>query len=258
MVGAVTGLSSVLEGERAGSIAEVVERMRALQAALPDTSGTAHFNRLYLAVTEAVAQDLRAEAFAAPGFLERLDVRFAGLYFDALAAAEPPPAWRPLFDCAERRGILPLQYALAGMNAHINRDLPVALVETWGELGLELRAGGPEHGDFLRVNARLAAVEERVKGSYLTGFFGFLDRVFGRIDDVVAMWNVSRARDAAWVNGTTLWQLRDEPTLSREFLGTLDRTVGFAGRGLLTPAGALPLPRSVRARRFVRIVASLT
>jgi hypothetical protein len=252
----VAGLSDVLAGERPGSIAGVVERMRAIQAALPETHGLAQFNRLYLAVTEGVWADLAASAFAAPAFLERLDVRFAGLYLDALAAPEPPPAWRPLFEQAERRGILPLQYAFAGMNAHINRDLPVALVDTWAELGL-----GPssraEHDDFLRVNDRLAAVEERVKRSYLTGFFGFLDRVLGRIDDVAAMWNVSRARDAAWVNGRTLWQLRGEPALAREFVAALDRSVGLAGRGLLTPAGALPLPRSLRARRFVRLVASL-
>jgi hypothetical protein len=71
------------------------------------------------------------------------------------------------------------------------------------------------------------------------------------------MWNVSRARDAAWVNGSTLWQLRGEPALAPEFVAALDRSVGLAGRGLLTPAGALPLPRSLRARRFVRLVASL-
>jgi len=231
--------------------------MRAIDASLAATHGLAQFNRLYLAVTEDVRADLAADAFADPAFLERLDVRFAGLYFDALAAAEPPPAWRPLFDSAERRGILPLQFAFAGMNAHINRDLPVALVETWGDLGSEPLPGGPQQADFLQVNARLAAVEDRVKRSYLTGLLGFLDRALGRIDDVAALWNVSRARDAAWVNGTTLWRLRDEPTLAREFLATLDRTVGFAGRGLLTPAGGLPLPRALRARRFARLLASL-
>ena len=140
------------------------------------------------------------------------------------------------------------------MNAHINRDLPVALVETWAELDLGPRRPSPQHDDFVRVNAQLAAIEERVKRSYLTGFFGFLDRLLGRLDDVVAMWNVSRARDAAWTNGTALWNLRADEALAAEFLAGLDRTVGFAGRGLLTPAGALPLPRSLRARRFLRLV----
>ena len=38
---------------------------------------------------------------------------------------------------------------------------------------------------------------------------------------------------------------------------SLDRTVGLAGRGLLVPVARLPLPRSLRARRFRRIVESL-
>ena len=227
------GLSQIVDGPPPGSIPEVVARMRAIDDALPNTHGIAHFNRLYLAVTESVAHGLRADAFAAPAFLERLDVRFARLYFDALAVDEPPRAWRPLFDCAERRGILPLQFAFAGMNAHINRDLPVALVETWAELELQAGAG---HADFLHVNEQLAAVEERVKGAYLGGLLGFVDRVLGRADDVAAMWSVVRARDAAWTNGTTLWHLRDAPPLAAEFVASLDRTVGLAGRGLLVPA----------------------
>jgi hypothetical protein len=251
------GLSHLVDGPRPSSVPEVVARMRTIDDALPETHGVAHFNRLYLAVTEAVAHDLRADAFAAPAFLERLDVCFAWLYFGALAAAEPPSAWRPLFDRAERRGILPLQFAFAGMNAHINRDLPVALVETWAELGLEPRTVGDGHADFLRVNEQLAAVEERVKRAYLGGLLGFVDRVLGRADDVAAMWSVVRARDAAWTNGTTLWHLRDASPLSAEFVASLDRTVGLAGRGLLVPAARVPLPRWVRARRFRRIVESL-
>ena len=57
-----------------------------------------------------------------------------------------------------------------------------------------------------------------------------------RIDDVVTMWNVSRARDAAWVNAETLWALRDQPALSARYLDALDRTVGLTARGLLVPA----------------------
>ena len=56
----------------------------------------------------------------------------------------PPPrgawvskAWAPLFARKDERGILALQFAIAGMNAHINNDLAHALVLTWHELGLE-------------------------------------------------------------------------------------------------------------------------
>lgn len=47
------------------------------------------------------------------------------------------------------------------------------------------------------------------------------------------MWNVRRARAAAWVNGETLWALADIPFAGARFVVTLDRMVGLAGRGLL-------------------------
>ena len=61
------------------------------------------------------------------------------------------------------------------------------------------------------------------------------DRGIGRTDDAVAMWKVSRAREAAWVNGETLWALRGIPRLRADYALTLDRLVGLAGRGLLRP-----------------------
>jgi hypothetical protein len=144
-----------------------------------------------------------------------------------------------LFEQRSRRGIAPLQFALAGMNAHINRDLPVALVTTCRELGLHLGEGSQEHADFERVDALLAHVEARVKRQYVTGWLAWVDRLvhrLRRIDDVVAMWDVGRARDAAWTNGQALWALRDEPPLASDYLLALDRMVGFASRGLLVPA----------------------
>ena len=59
---------------------------------------------------------------------------------------------------------------------------------------------------------------------------------FHRLDDVVAMWDVARARDAAWTNGQALWALHETPPLATAFVESLDRMVGLAGRGLLLPA----------------------
>jgi hypothetical protein len=47
------------------------------------------------------------------------------------------------------------------------------------------------------------------------------------------MWKVSRARAAAWVNAETLWALQHVPFAAGRFVITLDRMVGFAGKGLL-------------------------
>lgn len=216
------------------TIDDVIMRMRAIGGELPRHDGVACFTRLYLAVTEAVNQ---ADGFAAPAFLTRLDVRFANLYFEALV--DPPRAWQPLLEARARPKVAAIQFALAGMNAHINRDLPVALVETCAELGLEVRQDGPEHVDFLAVNALLLETEARVKGEFLTGDLAIADEALGELDDVIAMWNVERARDAAWTNAETLWSLRSSPALAEAFLLALDRMVGFAGRGLLRPLAAL-------------------
>jgi hypothetical protein len=228
----------------ASSVAEVIARMHATVSSLPATDGVASFARLYVAVTEGVQAQLASCTFADPRFLARLDVVFAELFFSALDAAlnDPahlPRAWAPLVAARSQRGIAPLQFALAGMNAHINRDLPVALVATCEELGVGLAEGSEHHTDFERVNQLLAAVEARIKGQYLTGWLRDLDRLVHRVDrldDVVAMWDVGRARDAAWTNAEALWALRATPDLSASYLVALDRMVGLAGRGLLVPA----------------------
>ena len=230
--------------DRPVTVAEVLARMEAIASPLPRGDGVACFTRLYLAVTQGVEAHLAGTVFQDPRFLERLDVAFADLFFDAVDAhrkdpSATPHAWLPLFQSRSRRGIAPLQFALAGMNAHINRDLPVALVSTCRDLGIGLEEGSPQHHDFETVNTLLAVTETQVKRQYVTGWLRALDRLVhrvDRIDDVIAMWDVGRARDAAWTNGEALWAIRDDAALAQAYLDSLDRMVGFAGRGLLVPA----------------------
>lgn len=221
--------------------------MEGIVSALGSADGVACFTRLYLAVTKGVQDRLAGVTFADPPFLSRLDVDFANLFFAALAASQRdagsvPAAWAPLFEARSRKGIAPLQFALAGMNAHINRDLPVALVATWQQAGVTPDDDSPQHADYLLVNRLLATVEAEVKPQYLGGWLRQLDRLvhrFDRIDDVIAMWDVGRARDAAWTNARMLWLVRSDKDLYAATLDTLDHTVGFAGRGLLIPADTL-------------------
>ena len=113
--------------------------MEAIEAALPAADGLACFNRMYLDVTRQVNSQLGQGFFADPAFMAQLDVAFANLYFAAADAAGTraavPLAWRPLADQRAVAGIEPVQFALAGMNAHINHDLPVAMVSTCAALG---------------------------------------------------------------------------------------------------------------------------
>ncbi len=233
-------LEDVLRSRLPGRVDEVAERMHAVEDALPEGDGVRAFTRLYRAVTEAVDERVRPGTFADAAFTRWLDVVFANLYFRALRAhvlgpKRPPRAWAALFEARSRTGIAPIQFALAGMNAHINRDLPLALVETCRARRVVPARHGPQHADFRAIDPLLAETEARVRAEFATGLVGWADEALGELDSVVAMWNVRKARAAAWVNAETLWALRDVPFAAGRFAVTLDRMVGYAGRGLLRP-----------------------
>jgi hypothetical protein len=234
-------LAEIVSAEDPETVAGVVDRLRALDAALDSADGVSWFIKLYLEVTEAVGSAIVPGAFRDPAFLARLDVTFANLFVAALRQAtrdpaDTPKAWAPLIEARAARGIAPIQFALAGMNAHINRDLPIALMSACEAAGVDLEHAAPERADFERVNALLEAAEARVKSWFATGFIGVVDVALAEVDDRIAMWNVARARDAAWVQAQSLWALRSVPDLQAALLDTLDHVVGFAGRGLLVPA----------------------
>jgi uncharacterized protein DUF5995 len=224
-----------------GSVDGVLALMHSLEQSLPRRDGVRSFLMLYRAVTEDVhALVGPAGDYGDPRFVRWLDVVFAGLFFRALRDAAKRPgavskAWEPLFEARGSRKVAPLQFALAGMNAHINRDLPLALVQTWKARRIEPSRRSVQYEDYTRINALLEQTEERVKAELLTGALGHVDRSLGRVDDAVAMWKVSKARECAWINAQTLWALRTAPSAAREHARALDRLVGLAGRGLLRP-----------------------
>jgi hypothetical protein len=233
----------------AGSIAEVIERLERLERELPADDGVRWFNRLYLEVTRGLAAWIDAGGpEASPGFLGRLDVLFGNKYFEALdAAAGLPPgalgdypfhAWKPLFERRHRRDIAPLQFALAGMNAHINHDLAIGVQDVCGELGVRPDRDGPQYKDFIAVNGLIQRTEDEVKVWLLTGAVAELDRRFGPIDDAIAVWDVVQAREAAWTHGEVLFELSDRGLVEQSYRAVLDRTAGLIGRAMLLPVGA--------------------
>lgn len=238
-------LAQALSRAPVHSIEDAIAIMTAIDETLPDTDGVKWFNRLYLRVTVSVGAAIGGAQFNDPAFVAKLDVVFANLYFDALAAASAsvdtaPSAWRPLFRDRHTPGIARIQFALAGMNAHINRDLPDGIVESFKALGGDPITDVRREQDFDSVNAVLERVEQEVKAEFAIGLVGVVDRLGGSFDDAVAMWNVRAARSAAWTNGQVLWGLRRLPVLRDRFFARLDGMVGMTGRGLLlprTPAG---------------------
>ena len=231
-------IALILDSASVSTIDDVIAVMRELDGVLTGDDGLKWFNLLYLKVTEAVGDNSAAGNWEDPEWLERLDVVFAALYFNAIAdwqrnARESARAWRPLLDCRRRDDVARIQFALAGMNAHINYDLAIAVVRTGEERGTAPRRGSPQHRDFERVNELLEVVEAEAKQFLVTGIIGEIDHNLGRVDDLIAMWKIGKARDTAWTNAEVLWQLQPLPLLKDKFLLNLGRLVGLSSKGLL-------------------------
>ncbi|WP_217141068.1 DUF5995 family protein [Streptomyces sp. AC627_RSS907] len=212
----------------------VLTRMRALDTTLPARDGVAVFNRVYLAVTEAVDRHIDGGLFPDARAASTLDVRFAERYLAAVDAAEdgrrPPACWRPLFQFRRHPGVRPLQFALAGINAHIGHDLALAVVDTCRTLGCE---PVDLEDEFDRVGDLLVSLEERVRDELMPA--PDLFRIADPLTHLVGSWSLERARDASWAAARALWALRRLPDVAGEFTERLDAAAGFAGRMLLTP-----------------------
>lgn len=221
------------------TIKDVIKVMENLDATLPAKDGVKWFNLLYLLVTKEIYQRPPVTGWADERWLIQLDISFAQFYFDALAHCSTNPtmvprAWMALFESRYKPDIERVQFALAGMNAHINHDLPLAVVQTCNDLVIIPDRSTAQYRDYEAVNSILEAVEPEALRLLATGIVGEIAQNLSTITRLLTMWNVRTARDTAWTNAELLWQMRDLPTARESFLLVLDRLTGLAGRGLLT------------------------
>jgi hypothetical protein len=213
----------------------VIAAMQSIDTLLPGNDGLKWFNLLYLLVTKEVRDHPPANGPSDPVWLRRLDVVFASFYFRAIASflnqAPTPSSWQALFEVRHRPDIDRIQFALAGMNAHINRDLSLALLQTDDELHLVPSLSSPQHGDYERVNDLLEAVLPQALQFLATGVLGELAQDSGKIGRLLAIWDVRVARDLAWDFAD---HLRNLSGPAREFaLKIQDKFTGALGRTLL-------------------------
>jgi uncharacterized protein DUF5995 len=218
------------------SIAAAIARMEAIGSALPPADGLGCFNRMYLDVTVQVNNRIGQGFFADPAFMTELDVSFANLYFAAAdtdgTPAAVPPAWRPLVERRATAGIEPVQFALAGMNAHINHDLPLAVVSTCTALSTAPDADS-HHADYQKVDQLLDAADQSVRQSFENAAELAADRHMAAVANLIATWTINSARDLAWNNCLLLWAMRDDPIARGLFLDTLATSTALASQMLL-------------------------
>jgi hypothetical protein len=197
------------------SIPALVERMAADLDRLPPGDARRHFHGTYLRTTRAVAAEIDRGGFLDGAWLERWDIVFAQLYldaFDAELAGEPVPApWRIAFDTARARPGLPaLRHILLGMNAHINYDLPQALIavitpEEFDDPAVRAaRARDHTHVDTVLL-ARVAAEDDEVRA---TGRVTLVDRLLGPLNRAATRRLLAESRAKVWHNTAVLDRAR--------------------------------------------------
>jgi len=221
------------------SVADVLSIMQNIEATCVDGDGLKWFNWLYLQVTAAVEARIAAGGFADPAWLAELDVQFARLYFGALASSlsgQPTPGcWQALFQRRNQVQIARIQFALAGINAHINHDLPEAIIATCAATGTVPQHGGTQYNDYTGLNTTLDSLVEAAKQTLHVRLLGDPLPPVTHLEDTLAAWSVSAARESAWNNAEILWHLRPEPVLSSAFMDSLDGLTSVASQTLLVP-----------------------
>lgn len=226
------------------TVTDVVQMLESIQAICVDGDGLKWFNGLYLQVTQAVQARCQLAGTAAGGFsnpewMAALDVRFASFYLGAvkssLSGAATPGCWQAVFAVRNVREIARIQFALAGMNAHINHDLPQAVLGMCKATSDPPQHGTVQYNDYTAINTTLDSLVDASKQTLHVGLLGDALPPVGRLENVLAAWDVSAAREAAWNNAELLWNLGAVPAVADTFLDTLDGLTAVASKALLVP-----------------------
>jgi hypothetical protein len=199
-------------------------------------------------------------------WVDHLLHRFADYYFVALEAYERNPAaaprvWQATFAAAADARLRPIQNLLLGVNAHINYDLVLTLVEVlrpeWSGLSAEQRAA--RYADHCHVNAIIArtidTVQDQVLGPAMPEM-RLVDALLGRLDEQLVSALVRRWRETVWRNTLRLLAASNGDQERRLLSGVetetlrLGRLIGARGR---LARVALPGRREDREARVLRL-----
>jgi Family of unknown function (DUF5995) len=226
------------------SIDDVLKTMEIIADTCIDGDGLKWFNEIYLQVTQAVKSRVATGGSSDPEWLADLDVQFARLYFGALASAlsgKPAPGcWQVLFGSRSQAPIARIQFALAGVNAHINHDLAEAIVKNCRQTGITPQHGTAQYNEYMAINATMDSLIDTAKQELNVRLLGNALPPVSHLENTFAAWSVSAARESAWNNAELLWHLQPVPMLASTFMGTLDGLCTVAGKALMVPVPELP------------------
>ena len=191
----------------------LVTRMEAGLARLEEQQDPRRFfHDTYLRTTRAVGAELKRGGFLDPGWVERWDVAFARFYLDALEASmqggHVPGPWAAAFGTDT---VPSLRHVLLGMNAHINYDLPQALVavitdEQFDDPVLLARRQADHRAIDDVLASRVAAEDDELTA--ISGPGSPLDRLLRPFNRLGTRRFLREAREKVWANATVLSRAR--------------------------------------------------
>ncbi len=227
------------------AIAEVVAKMQQRLDELPDE--LAHrrvFLSTYLRTTEAVGDAVVGARFEDAAWVEDWDVKFAELYLQAhdldLAHDAVSRPWRLAFDAPA--DLPPLRHVLFGINAHVNYDLPQALLAVITDddftdpLLMDRRRRDHERIDGV-LASRVGAEDDELAAS---GAKNLLDRVLTPLNRRSSQRFLRESRQKVWHNTAELQRARLEgPTSYATRLAELELLSAAKIADLLRPGQVL-------------------
>ena len=217
------------------TIPDVLQGLQTIDSLCVEEDGLKWFNELYLTVTRTVQNRVNAGGFSDPAWLAQLDVQFARLYFGAVRAALSntpyPRCWAAMFSVRDNPRIARIQFALVGVNAHINHDLCLAIDATCKATNTVPRHGTVQYTDYTSISPVRDSLIDQAKQTLNVRLPGDALPAVSHLEDLIAGWNVSAAREGAWWNAEHLWNL--PPLLVEGLMETIDGFTAVIGKGLL-------------------------
>lgn len=211
-----------------------------------------HFLAVYMRTAAAVDDEIRTArggGFADPDRMRTWFASFAGLYLEALQSwneeRSAPGPWQVVFRATAAHELPPLRSVLVAASAHINYDLPQALLDVTPVEDFEnpqlLETRKKDHEQMDRILARRAAEEERLlREAERWRGRSIAERALTPFGGPATVRFLKDARQRVWLNAAALSRaLRESPAALKARMDELGEMSAARAEYLCKPGLAL-------------------